>query len=256
MRIWYANRLFQCLANRAATRSIGRNNCNEVFDGRAEASNGINAEPGIEQQTAKGRNSEQPGMGKVENTAAAVIEMSEQQNEANGPKGDVARAREQLSARSHYREDPMRRQFWGLHVLQHIQREHCPETRIRQAAGPISIQVVLDSAKVGMSGRDGSGFIQMRKSTERPQVCDVGSSVKFDPAEPEKYPAGVVFRKLEALYGKTWPHTLGDGKASQRIAEDLHRRVVENDLARHQPGQSRILFAWTLGATAELRKAA
>ena len=79
--------------------------------------------------------------------------------------------------------------------------------------------------------------IQMRKSTERPQVYDVGSSVKFDPAEPEKYPAGMVFRKLEALYGKTWPHTLGDGKASQRIAEDLHRRVVEDDFARHKPEQ-------------------
>lgn len=79
--------------------------------------------------------------------------------------------------------------------------------------------------------------LQMRKSTERPQVYDVGSSVKFDPAEPEKYPADVVFRKLEALYGKTWPHTLGDGKASLRIAEDLHRRVVENDFARHKPEQ-------------------
>ena len=79
--------------------------------------------------------------------------------------------------------------------------------------------------------------LQMRKSTERPQVYDVGSSVKFDPAQPEKYPADVVLRKLEALYGKTWPHTLGDGKASQRIAEDLHRRVVENDFARHKPEQ-------------------
>ena len=79
--------------------------------------------------------------------------------------------------------------------------------------------------------------LQMRKSTERPQVYDVGSSVKFDPAEPEKYPAAAMFRKLEALYGKTWPQTLGDGKASQRIAEDLHRRVVENDFARHKPEQ-------------------
>jgi len=82
--------------------------------------------------------------------------------------------------------------------------------------------------------------LQMRKSTERPQVYDAGSSVKFDPAEPEKYPADVVFRKLETLYGKTWPHTLGDGKASQRIAEDLHRRVVEDDFARHKPEQYHI----------------
>ena len=77
--------------------------------------------------------------------------------------------------------------------------------------------------------------LQMRKSTERPQVYDVGSSVKFDPVEPAKYPAAMVFGKLEALYGKKWPHTLGDGESSERIASDLHRRIVENDFARHRP---------------------
>jgi len=78
--------------------------------------------------------------------------------------------------------------------------------------------------------------LQMRKSTERPQVYDVGSSVKFDPAEPEEYPADVVFRKLESLFGKRWDFSvLGDGKSSERIAADLHRRVVENDFARHRP---------------------
>jgi UDP-N-acetylglucosamine 2-epimerase (non-hydrolysing) len=77
--------------------------------------------------------------------------------------------------------------------------------------------------------------LQMRKSTERPQVYDVGSSVKFDPAEPEKYPADVIFRKLESLFGKKWPHILGDGKSSARIADDLYRRIVENDFARHRP---------------------
>lgn len=77
--------------------------------------------------------------------------------------------------------------------------------------------------------------LQMRKSTERPQVYDVGSSVKFDPAEPAKYPSAQVFRKLESLFGKTWIHTLGDGRSSERIADDLHRRVVENDFARHKP---------------------
>jgi UDP-N-acetylglucosamine 2-epimerase (non-hydrolysing) len=79
--------------------------------------------------------------------------------------------------------------------------------------------------------------LQMRKSTERPQVYDVGSSVKFDPAEPDQYPTAEVFRKLESLHGKKWAHTLGDGKASLRIAEDLHRRIVENDFARHKPEQ-------------------
>ena len=46
--------------------------------------------------------------------------------------------------------------------------------------------------------------LQMRKSTERPQVYDVGSSVKFDPAKPEDFPASVVFEKLESLFGKRW----------------------------------------------------
>jgi len=76
--------------------------------------------------------------------------------------------------------------------------------------------------------------LQMRKSTERPQVYDVGSSVKFDPAEAQNYPAAEVFRKLEQLHGKTWPHTLGDGQSSGRIAADLYRRVVEHDFARHK----------------------
>src|ERR1017187_594703 len=78
--------------------------------------------------------------------------------------------------------------------------------------------------------------LQMRKSTERPQVYDVGSRVKFDPRSEEKYPAATILRKLEGLHGKTWPYgVLGDGKSSQRIAEDLHRRIVENDFARHRP---------------------
>lgn len=77
--------------------------------------------------------------------------------------------------------------------------------------------------------------LQMRKSTERPQVYDVGSSVKFDPAEPGKYPASKVYAKLESLYGKTWPQTLGDGKSSERIASDLHRRFVENNFYGHRP---------------------
>jgi UDP-N-acetylglucosamine 2-epimerase len=85
--------------------------------------------------------------------------------------------------------------------------------------------------------------LQMRKSTERPQVYDVGSSVKFDPAEPAKYPPSEVFRKLESLVGRSWPQTLGDGRSSERIAQDLHRRVVENDFARHKPEQYHVPVA-------------
>jgi len=77
--------------------------------------------------------------------------------------------------------------------------------------------------------------VQMRKSTERPQVYDAGSSVKFDPARPGEYPADRIFQKLEGLHGKRWPHNLGDGKSSERIACDLHRRIITNDFARHKP---------------------
>ena len=77
--------------------------------------------------------------------------------------------------------------------------------------------------------------LQMRKSTERPQVYDVGSSVKFDPAEADSYPPEQIFAKLESLLGKRWQHTLGDGRTSERIADDLHRRILEGDLSRHRP---------------------
>ena len=79
--------------------------------------------------------------------------------------------------------------------------------------------------------------VQMRKSTERPQVYDARSSVKFDPADAVQFPAREVFRKLESLRGGEWRHALGDGKSSERIAQDLLRRIKEDDFARHRPEQ-------------------
>ena len=77
--------------------------------------------------------------------------------------------------------------------------------------------------------------VQMRRSTERPQVYDAGASVKFDPGEPDRYPVEQIFSKLESLFGKKWQHTLGDGRSSDRIAHDLRRRILENDFGRHKP---------------------
>jgi len=78
--------------------------------------------------------------------------------------------------------------------------------------------------------------MQIRKATERPQVYDCGSSVKFDPDRAEDYPFDTVYRKLEGLYGKTWEHNLGDGKASERIVNDLARRMRTKDGFRlHKP---------------------
>lgn len=77
--------------------------------------------------------------------------------------------------------------------------------------------------------------LQIRKATERPQVYDVGSSVKFDPTQPDRYPYKVVFEKLEKLRGRTWPNPLGDGKSSERIAQDLLNRLENGRFGRHKP---------------------
>ena len=91
--------------------------------------------------------------------------------------------------------------------------------------------VVEETAVLGVPS------VQMRKATERPQVYDCRSSVKFDPARAEEYPANEIFAKVEYLAGTTWEHGLGDGKASQRIVDDLARRARENDFRGHLPEQ-------------------
>ncbi len=78
--------------------------------------------------------------------------------------------------------------------------------------------------------------LQIRKATERPQVYDAGSSVKYDPTQPEKYPFDVLYRKLEGLYGKKWQHNLGDGRASERIVNDLLDRLKNDGFRMHKPG--------------------
>ena len=77
--------------------------------------------------------------------------------------------------------------------------------------------------------------VQMRKSTERPQVYDVGSCVKFDPDQPQKYTPEIVLGKLKKISDTKWKHTLGDGKSSQRIAEDLIKRLRTGNLRGHLP---------------------
>lgn len=89
--------------------------------------------------------------------------------------------------------------------------------------------VVEETAVLGVPS------LQMRNATERPQTYDVGSSVKFNPANPSKYPAKRVFAKLEALRGRRWKHRLGDGKASERIYKDMVRRLISGDVRTHRP---------------------
>jgi len=76
--------------------------------------------------------------------------------------------------------------------------------------------------------------VQIRKSTERPEVYDACSSVKFDPEKAENYPFDVVYGKFENLYGKKWEHNLGDGNASDRVVGDLLDRLENNRFCMHR----------------------
>ncbi|MBF6558084.1 MAG: UDP-N-acetyl glucosamine 2-epimerase [Acidimicrobiales bacterium] len=94
--------------------------------------------------------------------------------------------------------------------------------------------VVEETAVLGVPS------LQIRKATERPQVYDCGSSVKYDPARPEDYPAEQVFAKLDLLHGKTFDHGLGDGHASERLVADLVGRVVNGTVRGHLAENSHI----------------
>ena len=89
--------------------------------------------------------------------------------------------------------------------------------------------VVEETAVLGVPS------VQMRRASERPQTYDIGSSVKFDPTQPKKYPANRIYAKLELLRGRKWKHGLGDGKASQRIYSDVVKRLLTDTVAMHRP---------------------
>ena len=66
----------------------------------------------------------------------------------------------------------------------------------------------------------------MRHSTERPQVYDCRSSVKFDPGEASDADVAATVRKLRLLQGTTWDHNLGDGCAPQALI-DLEKAILD-----------------------------
>ena len=75
--------------------------------------------------------------------------------------------------------------------------------------------------------------IQMRKATERPQVYEFGSAVKFDPASESSISDTV--KALGEIKAHSWKHGFGDGKASYRIVDDLIERFNSEDFKGHQP---------------------
>jgi UDP-N-acetylglucosamine 2-epimerase (non-hydrolysing) len=86
--------------------------------------------------------------------------------------------------------------------------------------------------------------VQMRRATERPQVYDVGASVKFDPSIEQS--ANDIERAVAAfdkVRASTWTQPFGDGKSSRRIADDLIERVHGGGLGTHSAEQYHVPIA-------------
>tara|TARA_B100000315_G_C14539515_1_gene570152 strand:+ start:323 stop:1474 length:1152 start_codon:yes stop_codon:yes gene_type:complete len=73
--------------------------------------------------------------------------------------------------------------------------------------------------------------VQVRKSTERPEVYEVKASVKFDPTNQLKYDK--IISDIEKLVGTKWENPFGDGTASEKIAKDIRDMYMENSFRRH-----------------------
>ena len=91
--------------------------------------------------------------------------------------------------------------------------------------------------------------IQMRSSTERPQVYDSGSSIKFDPhLENSQAEMRGVIAAAENRKGSQWSHGLGDGKSSERIVQDLVKRFENpTEFRGHSPFGTNRPFNRNLG---------
>jgi UDP-N-acetylglucosamine 2-epimerase (non-hydrolysing) len=82
--------------------------------------------------------------------------------------------------------------------------------------------------------------IQMRTSTERPQVYDTGGSVKFDPLKGHSADElGEIVSSARARKASMERHSLGDGKASEIIVRDLIERLNSGNFRGHKPQESR-----------------
>ena len=74
--------------------------------------------------------------------------------------------------------------------------------------------------------------IQMRYSTERPEVYEVKSSIKFDPTNNNDNLEELHFKAYE-LKSTVWNHPFGDGTSSQVIVDDLIDLSKNNDFSKH-----------------------
>ena len=74
--------------------------------------------------------------------------------------------------------------------------------------------------------------IQMRYSTERPEVYDVKASVKFDPTVNSDSAISVI-NKVNGLISTKWSNPFGDGTASEIIVNDLVELSKQNNFKKH-----------------------
>ncbi len=74
--------------------------------------------------------------------------------------------------------------------------------------------------------------IQMRYSTERPEVYDVKASVKFDPTVNDDSGISVI-NKVNGLISTKWSNPFGDGTASEIIVNDLVELSKQNNFKKH-----------------------
>jgi len=75
--------------------------------------------------------------------------------------------------------------------------------------------------------------IQMRYSTERPEVYDVKASVKFDPTVHDNN-YGKIIDKVNSLK-RGWKNPFGDGNSSQVIVNDLIELSKSDNFRKHMP---------------------
>jgi UDP-N-acetylglucosamine 2-epimerase (non-hydrolysing) len=80
----------------------------------------------------------------------------------------------------------------------------------------------------------GTASIQLRFSTERPEVYDVKSSVKFDPSEQHTDYESFI-SKVESLKNTKWEQPFGDGTASNKIVQDLVNLSNTDSFKKHLP---------------------
>jgi UDP-N-acetylglucosamine 2-epimerase (non-hydrolysing) len=79
----------------------------------------------------------------------------------------------------------------------------------------------------------GTPSIQMRHSTERPQVYSWGASIKFDPAQDSD--PMTILHKVTQIQKGSWTHNFGKGDSSQLIFESVIKKLDDGQLSRHEP---------------------